>query len=389
VREVGLAVVTGSPARVTPDVRISSRLRPAATFPGRRDGVRLLVIDPAVGGVSESRFDRLPALLRAGDLLVVNDAATLPASLRGWDPRGAEIELRLLHQHADGTFSAVLFGRGDWRTRTEHRPAPAPLALGDRLQLAEARAKTTNHPQPPERAAGLSAEVVGRAEVSERVYRIRFDRSGDGLWEAIYRLGRPVQYAHLEHELPLWAVQNVYAARPWAFEMPSAGRPLSWRILLELRRRRVEVARLTHAAGLSATGDAQLDARLPLPERYDIPEETVAAVAHTRQRGGRVIAVGTTVVRALEGSFARWGELRAGEGETDLRIDPGFTVRVVQGLLSGLHDPQESHYSLLRAFADDVLLRAAHRFAQDRGFLSHELGDSALIVEGAAAPARA
>ncbi len=357
------------------------RLRAATTFPQVRDGVRLVVVDPAVGRITATRMQALPGVLRAGDLLVVNDAATLPASLRGRDEDGREVELRLLQRQRDGSFWAVLFGAGDWRVRTEHRPAPPRLTVGARIQFDQ-RPHFDQRPQKEnERTrAELAAVVVERAGMSERLYRVRFDREGDGLWAALYRLGKVVQYAHLAHELPLWSVQNVFAGRPWAFEMPSAGRALSWRILLQLRRRGVEVARLTHAAGLSATGDADLDARLPLPETYDIPAATVAAVEATRRRGGRVVAVGTTVVRALEGNHASAGQLRAGEGLTDLRIGPEHRLKVVDGLLSGLHEPEESHFALLRAFADDGLLRAAHRFARQRGFLSHELGDAMLIL---------
>ncbi len=157
-----------------------------------------------------------------------------------------------------------------------------------------------------------SARACGSARSPPRSSRIRRRRRawwscaspprGDALWAALYREGRPVQYSYLAHDLPLWAVQTVYAARPWAFEMPSAGRPLSWEILLALRRKGVRWASLTHAAGLSSTGDPAIDAALPLAERYDIPAATVRAVADTRARGGRVIAVGTTVVRALEGA---------------------------------------------------------------------------------------
>jgi S-adenosylmethionine:tRNA ribosyltransferase-isomerase len=348
------------------------RLPPAATFPAQRDGVRLLVVDPASGAISESRMGRLPALLRAGDLVVVNDAATLPASLAGHDGEGHPIELRLAGRHADGRFSAVLFGAGDWRVRTENRPPPPRLVVGAWLHFP-----------------GLGAQVVARSRLSGRLHEVRFDREGDALWAALYRIARPVQYAHVAHELPLWAVQNVYAGRPWSFEMPSAGRALSWQVLLDLRRRGIALARLTHAAGLSATGDPDLDARLPLPEPYEIPPETVAAVERARQGGGRVVAVGTTVVRALEGAaLAAAGQpgpiLRPGPGETDLRLGPEHRLRVVQGLLSGLHDPEESHFQLLRAFAPEPVLRAAHAHALAHGFHSHELGDATLILPGVA-----
>jgi S-adenosylmethionine:tRNA ribosyltransferase-isomerase len=222
--------------------------------------------------------------------------------------------------------------------------------------------------------------VLARGALSPRLVRVVFDRAGDELWAAIYREGRPVQYSHLARELPLWAVQTAYAGRPFAFEMPSAGRPLSWEILLGLRRRGVRWAALTHAAGLSATGDPALDAALPLPERYVLPAATVAAVEETRARGGRVIAVGTTVVRALEGAAARGERLRAGPGITGLRLSPAHRRRVVDGILSGVHAPGESHFELLGAFADLRLLRAAHAHAQARGLRPHELGDAMLIL---------
>jgi len=350
-------------------------MRPARTYPDRRDDVRLLVIDPAARdglGLYETRTPALPDLLAPGDLLVVNDAATLPASLRGADEAGRPIEARLVAARGDGRFAAVLLGAGDWHTRTEDRPAPPATAEGTRLAFGT-----------------LGATVGRRSALSPRLVDLRFDRQGDALWTALYREGRPVQYSHLAHDLPLWAVQTVYAARPWAFEMPSAGRPLSWEILLGLRRRGVRWAALTHAAGLSATGDPALDAALPLAEAFEIPAATARAVAEARARGGRVVAVGTTVVRALEGAAARnGGAVRAGRGETDLRIAPAFRPRVVDGVLSGAHAATESHFQLLAAFAGADLLAAAAAHAERAGFLTHELGDSMLVLPGALAAAR-
>jgi S-adenosylmethionine:tRNA ribosyltransferase-isomerase len=189
-----------------------------------------------------------------------------------------------------------------------------------------------------------------------------------------------VQYAHRAAPLPLWAVQTVYASRPWSAEMPSAGRPLTWDTLLALRRRGIGVASLTHAAGLSATGDAVLDAALPLPEPYDIPVETVAAIAATRARGGRIIAIGTTVVRALESAAAATGDIAAGPGLAALVITPAHRMRIVDGIVSGLHGPEESHFRLLGALvARDTLDRALDR-AADAGLHGHELGDACLIA---------
>jgi len=348
-------------------------VKPATTYPDRRDDVRLLVVDPLTPGESlrETRTTALPDFFAPGDLLVVNDAATVPASLRGRDAAGNEIEARLIAARAEDRFGAVLFGAGDWHQRTEDRPPPPALSIGARLRFG-----------------ALDAEIVARAAASPRLVELRFAVGGDALWAALYRAGRPVQYSYLAHDLPLWAVQTVYAARPWAFEMPSAGRPLSWEILLALRRKGVRWASLTHAAGLSSTGDPAIDAALPLAERFDIPAATVRAVAETRARGGRVVAVGTTVVRALEGAAARaGGELRAGAGETDLVITPAFRPRVVDGILSGAHAAHESHFSLLAAFAGPERLAAAAAHAERAGFLTHELGDSMLVLPGALAPA--
>jgi S-adenosylmethionine:tRNA ribosyltransferase-isomerase len=320
--------------------------RPARDLPEQRDGARLLVIDPASGRFAERRAAELPQLLRHGDLVVVNDAATLPASLAGRDPRAEPIELRLIARRGAAEFQAVLFGPGDWRQRTEDRPAPGRVRPGDRLQFGG----PANDGGPATGAPELAAAVLAVSPLSPRLLEVRFDRDGAALWAALYRLGRVVQYAHLARPLPLWAVQNVYAGRPWAFEMPSAGRTLSWQLLLDLRRRGVALGSLTHAAGLSATGDPLLDARLPLPEAFELPAATVAAIQRTRQSGGRVVAVGTTVVRALEGAHRGPEGLRPGPGATDLHIGPATRPAVVDGLVSGLHAPGESHFALLSAF---------------------------------------
>jgi S-adenosylmethionine:tRNA ribosyltransferase-isomerase len=344
---------------------------PARTYPARRDGVRLLAVDPAANRLRSLQMTDLPALLAAGDLLVVNDAATLPASLHGQDEHGHPLEVRLLAARdspsGTGRFAALVFGAGDWRQRTEDRPPPPALAPGARLRFGD-----------------LAAHVVA-VVVSGRLLEIELEARGPALWAAIYRQGRPVQYSYLQHELPLWAVQTVYAARPWAFEMPSAGRPLSWEILLALRRRGVRWAAVTHAAGLSSTGDPELDQALPLVERFEIPASTASAAAGVRRRGGRLIAVGTTVVRALEGAVARWGQLRPGLGETDLRLGPGHHLRVVDGLLTGVHAPGESHFDLLGAFAPAPLLEAAAAHAEAEGYLSHELGEAMLLLPGSLA----
>jgi len=325
---------------------------------------RLLHVDPARGTLRDVRVIELPELLKPGDVLVVNDAATLPASLPA-RVNGVGAEIRLLEDLGGGEWRAVLFGPGDWRIRTESRPPPPRVSEGELLVVA-----------------GLDARVTQVSPLSPRLVQLGFHASPDAFWNAVYRRGRPVQYAHLAEELPLWHVQTSYAGRPWAMEMPSAGRPLRWSLLLKLRRQGVLVVPLTHAAGLSSTGDAELDRALPLAEQFEIPRAAAEAIAAAKRSGGRVVAVGTTVVRALEGSFAQHGRLLASAGRTDLRIGPRFRPKVVDGLLTGIHEPGTSHFELAQAFAGADLLHRALAHAAAQGYLSHEFGDSMLLLGG-------
>lgn len=327
---------------------------------------RLLVLDPGSGRLEDRRVRDLPDVLRPGDLLVVNDAATLPASLHGATSAGEPIEARLAGPgDSDGAWTAVLFGRGDWRTRTEDRPAPPAVRPGDVLLFG----------------GELTGNVRRVSPVSPRLVELVFEPGGDAFWGALYRSAKPVQYSHLESPLALWDVQTSYGARPWAVEAPSAGRPLRWELLGALGERGVALASVTHAAGLSSTGDPAVDSLLPFPERFDVPRATVEAVRDTRAKGGRVVAVGTSVVRALEGSAsANGGELRSGAGVTDLRVGKGSRLRVADGLLTGLHEPGTSHFDMLKAFAPDVLLATAYRHVEAAGYLGHEFGDAMLIV---------
>lgn len=321
---------------------------------------RLLLVDGPRGSIDERVAGELPSALRAGDLLVVNDAATLPASLAG-TLAGRPIEARLTAAPDAGRALALLFGAGDWRTPTEARPLADRVFAGETLRFGD----------------DLSATIEA-VHARGRLVTLRFDRTDAALWSAIYAQGRPIQYAYLSGGLSLWHVQNRYAGRPWAVEMPSAGHVLTWEVLSALVARGVRLATLTHGAGLSSTGDAELDRLLPLPERYDLPPATIEAVRATT---GRVIAVGTSVVRALEGNARdHGGVIVAGEGVTDLRIDRNFRPRIVSGLLTGMHELGASHRDLLAAFASAELLGRAYDHAERAGFLGHEFGDVSLVL---------
>lgn len=353
----------------------------AATRPIQRPrDAKLLVVDTA-GLLRYAPRDELAQHLRRGDLLIANDAATLPASLVGTHLRsGAAIEVRLAGRRSLAVddlreFSAIVFGAGDHRTRTEDRAAPPDLRAGDLLALGPLRATVLR--------------TLGHA----RLVALGFDGTPDAIWAGIAQHGKPVQYAHVPEPLALWDVWTRVAALPVAFEPPSAGFVLDWRMLHALRERGVDFATLTHAAGLSSTGDPALDARLPFDEPYLLPEATVAAIEAARRRGGRVIALGTTVTRALEHAAGLAAQhrttLRAGAGVANQRLGAHSTLRIVDAIVSGTHEPGTSHYELLKAFTSAAVLARADAALVANGYRTHEFGDSVLIERAVRRPAAA
>jgi S-adenosylmethionine:tRNA ribosyltransferase-isomerase len=338
----------------------------AADRPIQRQAPAKLLIADAYGRVSHAPR-HVVDVLRPGDLVIANDAATLPASLQGEHvPSRRAIEVRLAGRRSLARddvreFAAIVFGEGDFHTRTEDRLAPPRLEPGDGLTLGPLSAvvlQTLGHP---------------------RLILLRFEGTPDAIWAGLARHGRPIQYAHVPEPLALWDVWTVIAGRPVAFEPPSAGFALDWRTLSAMRSRQIEFVTLTHAAGISSTGDEALDARLPFDEPYDIPGTTADAIERARLEGRRIVAVGTTVVRALEHAAGNDGRVLQGTGLANQRIGPSTPLRIVNAILSGVHEPGTSHYQLLRAFADDTTLGRMQREMVARDYRTHEFGDSVLI----------
>ena len=339
----------------------------AATSPIQRPAdARLLVIDEQ-GAVSHHPRVNFLHFIDAGDVVIANDAATLPASLGGIHaPTGRVIELRLagtdsLLPEAVSRFKAVLFGAGDFRTPTEHRPLPPAVETGDVLHLGPLTAVVT--------------AVLGHP----RLLDVRFQNSVPEVWAALARYGRPIQYAYVPEPLAIWDTWTSIASRPVAFEPPSAGFILDWAAIRSIRSHGADFATITHAAGISSTGDAALDALLPFDEPYEIPDSTAALIADVRRRDGRVIAIGTSVVRALEHAATGDGTVRPGSGVATQRIGPYSRLCVVDAIVSGTHEPGTSHYELLRAFQDDAALERMERDAEAHGYRTHEFGDSVLV----------
>ncbi|NUO52682.1 MAG: S-adenosylmethionine:tRNA ribosyltransferase-isomerase [Polyangiaceae bacterium] len=332
---------------------------------------QLMVVDATSGAVQVTTLASLADILSPGDLFVVNDAATLPGLLPAKTVDGRAIELRIARIDFP-RIRAIALGDGPTFAPTESRGAPPDLGRGGILEIA----------------GGVRAEVVGSAHGGRL---LDLDVRGDaaGFWRAVYAYGRPIQYSYVERPLSLYHVQTAFASRPWAAEMPSAGRPITWRALGALRKKGVGIARVTHGAGLSSTGSDALDACLPFVEKYEIGTEAAKAIADTRRLGGRIVAAGTTVVRALESAVrAGDGEVLAGRGDAALVLDDKTPRLVVDVVLTGIHEAGTSHHRLLSAFAPSSALDGALAAAEAHGFLLHEFGDSMLVVASPRVPLR-
>lgn len=319
-----------------------------------RDDVRLLVAWKASGCLDHLRFRDLPDVLEPGDLVVVNTSATVPAALDAFAGDGTAV---LIH------FSTEI---ADHRWVVEPR---RPLGFGSERWTGVA---------PPTRlwlAGGATISLVEPYRGSDRLWVADVATDGPVLaYLAVH--GRPIRYRYVSEPWPLALYQTVYAIEPGSAEMPSAGRPFTPEVITRLAATGVATTPL-----LLHTGVASLETgEDPYPEWFRVPAETAHRVNATRRGGGRVIAVGTTVVRALESAAATDDTVVPTEGWTDLVITPERGVRVVDGLLTGWHEPRASHIRLLEAVAGLDLLERAYTAALDAGYRWHEFGDVHLIL---------
>jgi S-adenosylmethionine:tRNA ribosyltransferase-isomerase len=315
-----------------------------------RDGVRLLVSYRKKDGIAHARFVDLPALLDPGDLLVVNDSATIPAALPATAADG-----RAVHLHLSTALPADL-----WLVEPRSPEAgPAGALTSGRLALP----------------AGGTADLLTPFRDSRRMWVARLTLP-EPPTAYLEHWGRPIRYAYVPAEWPIAFYQTIFAAHPGSAEMPSAGRAFSPAVVDDLTRRGVHLAHVTlHTGVASAERDEP-----PYDESFDVPARTARAVQETRRAGHRVIAVGTTVVRALESAVGAGGDVEARRGWTDLVVTPERRVRVVDGLLTGFHEPRASHLKMLEAIAGRAHLRRAYRAALEGRYLWHEFGDLHLIL---------
>ena len=316
-----------------------------------RDGVRLLVTTP--DGNAHARFRDLHEFLEPGDLVVVNESATIPASLRAKGSVGKFI----LNFSTD-------YGDGLWLTEprwSSDRPGPLPLTEGEIVWMP-----------------GLIGRLVSKYPGLERLWFVQIHGDVEAV---LAEHGSPIRYGYVDQDYPLEAYQTVFARVPGSAEMPSAARPFSQEVVDSLTAKGVRIARLVLHTGVSSleVESEELEDLVMYPEPYAVPPATAEAVNDAKREGRRVIAVGTTVVRALESAW-EGGRVRPASGFTSIYIHPGKEVHSVDGLLTGFHDPMASHLAMLYALAGEEMVRSAYTEAVDNGYLWHEFGDSNLLL---------
>jgi S-adenosylmethionine:tRNA ribosyltransferase-isomerase len=355
-------MTTLTPSRPAPHTRFALPAGAHADSPPEarglaRDEVRLMVARP--GAITHTRFEHFADHLAPGDLVVVNTSATIPAAVNG-HRRGPDCDVVV---HFSG-----------------------PAAGGWVVELRDSDLHRVR-----DGVAGETIDLPGGAELTlVRAWPDPAQHSGSRLWVAglvaecdppcyLSREGHPIAYDHISGHWPLADYQTVFAEQPGSAEMVSAARPFSFRVIADLQLRGIALASLVLHTGVSS-----LEAdELPLPERYSVPVATARAVNQTRARGGRVVAVGTTVTRALETVAEGPGVVHAGTGITDLVLGPDHAPQVVDGLVTGWHEPEASHLLLLEAVAGAELVEQAYASALDPGnggYLWHEFGDSCLLL---------
>jgi S-adenosylmethionine:tRNA ribosyltransferase-isomerase len=322
-----------------------------------RDGVRLLVSRSSTGEISHHGFGEVTDLLLPGDLLVVNNSSTIPAAVRA----GSGLTVHFSSPRPDGCWLVELRERTGATTAPHHGglpgqvialPGGALLTLGRRAEF---------------RPGKLSPRFSGR------LWNARLSTA---VLPYLLRHGAPIRYSYVQQPWPLESYQTVFGIHPGSAEMPSASRPFTTELVTRLAARGVTIAPVTLHTGVSSLeGDEE-----PYPEPYDVPPATARLVNLTRAAGGRVIAAGTTVVRALESAASASGAVIPSAGWTSLVITASHRLRAADGLLTGLHEPRSTHLWMLSAFAGAELLERCYEAAAERGYLWHEFGDVHLLL---------
>lgn len=333
---------------------------------------KLLVIDNQSKSTKSDLLVNIESYFDPGDVIIVNQSGTIPSSLSGMILRtGEEIEIRLASwigkEFTSGhNWKVISFGAGDWRQKTEERTLVSDIHEGDIVTFHN----------------GLFLTIKKILAKPSKLMAIEFqtDISSEELWSKIYEIGKPIQYSYLENELEIWDQQTLFSGPPTSVEPPSASFQFSWKLILALIRKGVKIVPITHSAGLSSTGDKIIDSYLPFKERYEIDKEAAYQINEAINRNKRVVALGTTVVRAIEScAYDNGGKIIATNSLTDFKIHKDYDMQIITGIISGMHIPEESHMEIMLAFAPEELILDGYNEAIENNFVWHEYGDVTLI----------
>ncbi|TCP21053.1 S-adenosylmethionine:tRNA ribosyltransferase-isomerase [Scopulibacillus darangshiensis] len=325
--------------------------KPAERRGLRRDHVNLMVLDRETGDTVDDIFFHLDRYLNPGDLIVLNNSRTIPAVLHAQKAGVANrVEIRLAQRKDSSRWEALI--------------RDSSVNVGDHYVFSNS----------------LKAEVID-TDPEKPLATLKFSKEGTPLLNDIYELGEPVRYEYILEPWGLDNYQTVFASVPGSVEMPSAGRAFTWELLNKLKDKGAGIAYLQLHTGLTYMLDDKWHQHPSENlEYYEIPAATAKAVNETKRRGGKVIAVGTTVVRALETVASKFGYLKADKGWSDLFIHKDFPLQISDGLVTGFHEPKTTHLALLSAFIDSDKLTKSYQRAIQKGYLWHEFGDINLIL---------
>lgn len=324
-------------ATVPPEIRGNSR-----------SDVNLLVLDRGSENSHHSHFQNIGSFLEEGDLLVFNNSRTIPAVLRGKIKRSREVEIRLSRKLSSHKWEALIVDQ--------------KLPIGTWIKFAD----------------GVRAVLTGYHETQPLVY-LEFSIEDEYFLEFLYKHGEPIRYEYIHSSLPLDYYQTAYGTVPGSVEMCSAGRAFTWQLLKELKEKGVRISFIQLHAGLSYYGNDTWPDPSDHPEWFQVSEQAAQLINETKLKNHRVIAVGTTVVRTLE-TVAENGMVVQGSGLTNLYINRSKQLQIVDGLLTGFHEPEASHLDLLTAFISEERLMESYQKALEHHYLWHEFGDMNLIL---------
>lgn len=328
----------------TPAASLLEAVAPPERRGVARDEVRMLVTERGSGSHSHARFVDLPNVLHSGDVLVVNDSATLPAALAARRENGDPVSLHVA------------------------------TMIDPRLWIAEPRGAARGGEQLRLPGDALAVLIAPLDPEYPRLWYTRFELP-DPMYAYLGKYGAPIRYRYVKDAFPLSDYQTIFARVPGSSEMPSAARPFTGRVVRRLLERGVEIVTVTLHCGVSSVEAPER----PCIERYTVSPESAFAIESARREGRRIIAVGTTALRAIE-TAANASKLRASSGWTDLVVEPGYRPKAADGLLTGFHDAGATHQWILRAFVNPQVLASAYSQAAGSGYRQHEFGDVHLLL---------